>query len=85
MTAPIRVYRHRYSDWWVYLCRLCWRSVWTSDTSTQPAVLRLALAHLAEEHRRPLPSGMAEPEPGCTCDPYGAAQCHDHTMKGTES
>ena len=43
------------------------------------------LAHLTARHPRPLPSGMAEPEPGCTCDPYGAAQCHDHTMKGTES
>ena len=31
---------------------------------------------LAEEHPRPLPSGMAQPEPGCTCDPYGAAQFH---------
>ena len=33
---------------------------------------------LAEEHPRPLPSGMADPEPGCTCDPYGAATCNDH-------
>ena len=36
------------------------------------------LAHLTARHPRPLPSGMADPEPGCTCDPYGAATCNDH-------
>ena len=74
MTAPIRITRLCPGPWRI-ICRLCASTV---HAGSHPRALALALAHLTALHPRPWPSGMADPEPGCTCDPYGAAQCHDH-------
>ena len=49
--------------------------VWHTSPGAQ-AVRRADMWHTSP--RRAWPSGMADPEPGCTCDPYGAATCHDH-------
>ncbi len=81
MTAPIRIGRLR-PGLWDYNCFPCGLEFWTTSHAE---ALFCALAHLTARHPRPLPSGMAEPEPGCTCDPYGAAQSPDHTTKGTEA
>lgn len=76
MTAPIRIGRLR-PGLWACWCRLCEGRALSSPNS-QPLALALANAHLTARHPRPWPSGMADPEPGCTCDPYGAATCNDH-------